>query len=212
MFDDPQIDKIIIFALLGIILVLIIAVILLAIKKNTYYVDDRGRELEPVRTRRRPARPVYEDEEDEAEEKDEEPAYTRVIPSTRPAPAQENETDTSIPIPPVKKETPAESAVRSCTISITVGSQTAVREINAFPCLLGREADVCNVVIPEPAVSRKHAKLILHEGQLWLEDVSGHNGTFINGEKLPSLGKEKLKEGDKIQLGRAVVVVQKITR
>ena len=40
MFDNPEIDKLIIFALLGMVAVLGIAVIFLAVKKNTYYVDD----------------------------------------------------------------------------------------------------------------------------------------------------------------------------
>ena len=42
MFDNPEIDKLIIFALLGMVAVLGIAVIFLAVKKNTYYVDESG--------------------------------------------------------------------------------------------------------------------------------------------------------------------------
>ena len=45
MFDDPKIVKLIIIALVGIIVVLTIAVIYLAIKKNTYYVDEDGEEI-----------------------------------------------------------------------------------------------------------------------------------------------------------------------
>ena len=48
MFDNPEIDKLIIFALLGMVAVLGIAVIFLAVKKNTYYVDESGNEIRPV--------------------------------------------------------------------------------------------------------------------------------------------------------------------
>ena len=48
MFDNPEIDKLIIFALLGMVAVLGIAVIFLGVKKNTYYVDENGDEIKPV--------------------------------------------------------------------------------------------------------------------------------------------------------------------
>ena len=65
MFDNPEIDKLIIFALLGMVAVLGIAVIFLAVKKNTYYVDESGNEIPPVSKKQAQARvqqqPVYEE-------------------------------------------------------------------------------------------------------------------------------------------------------
>jgi pSer/pThr/pTyr-binding forkhead associated (FHA) protein len=40
--------------------------------------------------------------------------------------------------------------------------------------------------------------------------VSEHNGTYLNGTKLPSLGSAPLKEGDRISLGRAEIVVNRV--
>ena len=59
MFDDPKIVKLIIIALVGIIVVLTIAVIYLAIKKNTYYVDEDGEEITSFSTKKTPE-PVVE--------------------------------------------------------------------------------------------------------------------------------------------------------
>jgi hypothetical protein len=48
MLDDPGFAKIVIFALVGMVVVLTIAVIWLAVQKNTYYVDEDGDEVRPT--------------------------------------------------------------------------------------------------------------------------------------------------------------------
>ena len=85
MFDDPKIVQLIIIALIGIIVVLTIAVIYLAIKKNTYYVDENGEEITSFSTKKeepermevpsvetpipvQPLRGISVDDEEETEE------------------------------------------------------------------------------------------------------------------------------------------------
>ena len=46
--------------------------------------------------------------------------------------------------------------------------------------------------------------------EIYIEDVSEHNGTFINGSKLPPLGRSKINAGDKVNLGRAEIIIDKI--
>ena len=50
-----------------------------------------------------------------------------------------------------------------------------------------------------PIVSRQHAIIREEEGVHILEDLGGANGTFLNDEKA---GKEALKDGDRITLGK----------
>ena len=197
MFDDPKITKIIIFALIGIIVVLSIAVIYLAVKKNTYYVDEEGEEITHFssgKTNRRNIPPVEETpvtipEEDEQplEGFDDEP---------------ENGGTLEVPM----TSAPADDEISSVDITVTVENETNQHRITGFPCLLGRDSG-CDLVIKEPAVSRRHAQFVCEDGALYLEDVSEHNGTYLNGVKLPSLGKARVHNGDIINLGRAEITI-----
>ncbi len=101
-------------------------------------------------------------------------------------------------------------APKSAVVAVTISGETTHREIEYFPCLMGRDASSCNLVISEPAVSRRHARIFVQDDQLYVEDVSEHNGTYINGTKLASLGRAPLHEGDRISLGRAEIAVTKL--
>jgi len=58
-----------------------------------------------------------------------------------------------------------------------------------------------DLVVPEPSVSRRHARIIQQDHQILLEDLGSSNGTYINGQRLsvPTL----LKSGDSFTLGQA---------
>ena len=51
--------------------------------------------------------------------------------------------------------------------------------ISKLPCLIGREAASCDLVINEPAISRKHARILIESDTFYLADVSEHNGTYL---------------------------------
>jgi pSer/pThr/pTyr-binding forkhead associated (FHA) protein len=53
--------------------------------------------------------------------------------------------------------------------------------------------------LTEQNVSRKHARLTLHDSQLQLEDLRSYNGTSLNGSALS--GVATLKDGDVIMIG-----------
>lgn len=200
MFDDPKITKVIIFALIGIIVVLTIAVIYLAVKKNTYYVDEEGNEITSFKkantnnivppVRQAPVSvPVEEQPEPDFDEIEE---------------AIDGGSTLEVPTASIPED------VSSVDIAVTIdNAETNEHRISGFPCLMGRDAG-CDLVIREPAVSRRHAQLICENGGLYLEDVSEHNGTYLNGVKLPSLGKAKVHEGDVINLGRAEIEIGRI--
>lgn len=218
MLNDASIDKMIIYVLLGIIAVLAIAVIYLAVKKNTYYVDDDGDEIRPGR-KRKPS-PSYEEEEYHPE-----PAIhiadanapaieeTAVVSSISEAaaaaavkPQDENPTDTK----EVPLDVKAAANVTAVKIRVDVNGQVNEHVIDLFPCLIGRESSACDLTIPEPAVSRRHAEFVTEGSKLFIKDVSEHNGTYVNQTKLPSLGKARLYDGDEIMLGRAVILIEEI--
>lgn len=118
-------------------------------------------------------------------------------------PEEEDVVEEAAPVMNVPKAT-------GLVVTVTVGGQSETHEIDALPCLIGREQTSCNLVISEPAVSRRHARIYSNENGLFIEDVSEHNGTYLNGTKLPSLGSAPLEEDDRISLGRAEIAVSRI--
>lgn len=71
---------------------------------------------------------------------------------------------------------------------------------------IGRGFDA-NIVLPHPTVSWQHAKITRTEANRYLiEDVSTHNGTFLNGSPLPQ--PQVLERGDVIQIGPFNLVYQ----
>lgn len=66
--------------------------------------------------------------------------------------------------------------------------------------IIGRKSDI-DIVIVEDMVSRMHAKLILSNGQVYIQDLGSTNGTFVNGERIKRV---RLKEGDRILVGTSL--------
>ncbi len=58
------------------------------------------------------------------------------------------------------------------------------------------DSDIC---INDNSLSKHHAKLLMIEGQWWIEDQNSSNGTWINSERI---NKACLDHGDIIRLGR----------
>lgn len=67
---------------------------------------------------------------------------------------------------------------------------------------IGR-APECDIQIPDRQVSRVHARILLNDDAIELEDLSSKNGTFIGGKQLS--GKVPLEDGSIFQ----VAMVQK---
>lgn len=62
--------------------------------------------------------------------------------------------------------------------------------------VLGRQAE-CDVLLTEGHASRKHARLMLADGEYWLEDLGSSNGTFINGSRIST--RMRLASGDRLR-------------
>lgn len=63
----------------------------------------------------------------------------------------------------------------------------------------------CDIVLPDPSVSRSHALLDVHGGKLFVQDAGSTNGTFVNGERVES---RALKAGDTVAFGKTSMRVR----
>jgi pSer/pThr/pTyr-binding forkhead associated (FHA) protein len=66
---------------------------------------------------------------------------------------------------------------------------------------IGRSA-ANEVVIVDPEVSRRHARIVHQADQFALEDLGSTNGTFLNGHRITHL--TTLQDGDIIDLGDSI--------
>lgn len=64
--------------------------------------------------------------------------------------------------------------------------------------LLGRDA-TCDVVIDDAGVSREHARVLLHNEAVWVQDLGSRNGCSINGRRLTR--HKQLGPGDTLEVG-----------
>lgn len=96
------------------------------------------------------------------------------------------ETQVSLPIPPGKQE-------------IILGREDPVSGV--FP-----DIDLDPHGGHEAGVGRRHARLILKDGQLYLEDLDSVNGTAVNRQRLYAHQMAPLKPGDEIRLGKMALV------
>ncbi|RUV31294.1 MULTISPECIES: type VI secretion system-associated FHA domain protein TagH [unclassified Mesorhizobium] len=71
---------------------------------------------------------------------------------------------------------------------------------------IGREA--CDWTLPDPDkfISGRHCDVRYEAGAFWLHDVS-RNGTFINGSTHRMAGPHRLDHGDRLLIGRYVILV-----
>ncbi len=70
------------------------------------------------------------------------------------------------------------------------------------PVTIGRDA-TCTISIQSPYVSRQHARVESHDGELVLVDLGSRNGSLLNGARVQ--GSAPLHEGDVIAIGDATI-------
>jgi serine/threonine protein kinase len=108
------------------------------------------------------------------------PGYT---PTLRSSPAAD--TQPPLPLPPqftlvnVKPETGERHALQGADV------------------MVGRDR-TCSIVVPHPAVSRRHARITVEGASCVLEDLKSANGTYVNNARVDRV---KLKVGDVVRFG-----------
>ena len=71
-----------------------------------------------------------------------------------------------------------------------------------LPISIGKKAELSDVIINEPSVSRLHARIFSKDGEMWVQDLNSRNGTYINGRKLLPNEKSVLIPEDEIAFGK----------
>jgi pSer/pThr/pTyr-binding forkhead associated (FHA) protein len=66
---------------------------------------------------------------------------------------------------------------------------------------LGREENPDSIYINSKSVSRSHAYIKKRNGKFYIIDNNSLNGTFLNGEKLPTSVAHRLENNDEIKIG-----------
>lgn len=84
--------------------------------------------------------------------------------------------------------------------TLKVGSVIPIRDV----ATIGRRSNN-TIVLSDQYVSGAHAKIMVQNNALVLEDLGSTNGTFLNGEKIN--GKVKLFAQDQITIGTSVFKV-----
>ncbi|MDE6568039.1 MAG: FHA domain-containing protein [Lachnospiraceae bacterium] len=97
------------------------------------------------------------------------------------------------PVPDKEKEQSAPIYVLS-----SLDGQYAYK-MTADEVTIGRENIMGEYLSAKSYVSRAHAKLILAENELYIENMSNTNFTYVNNKKIPD--RTKLQDGDEVGLG-----------
>jgi len=83
-----------------------------------------------------------------------------------------------------------------CTSGALIGQRAPV---GAGGLVLGR-GDHCDLVIGDPGVSREHARVLMHNDAVWVQDAGSRNGCFINDRRL--VRHKQLAPGDQLRIGQ----------
>ena len=89
------------------------------------------------------------------------------------------------------------------------GESSTVFTIEKTECLVGRKNPYKPPDVdcwPDSKVSRRHARVWLESGGIWIADENSRHGTLVNGVKINYA--LQLKPGDTIQVGETLLAVE----
>ena len=90
----------------------------------------------------------------------------------------------------------------AATLTILSGAQAGLTfTLTSTDMMIGRSS-TCDICIPDPSVSRRHARLRYSGGQWFIQDQGSSSGTTVNGQPTQAT---RLQSGDVISLGRCDV-------
>lgn len=90
-------------------------------------------------------------------------------------------------------------AERQPVLVCTEGARQGERfTIGERGLLLGRGSH-CDIILDDQGVSREHARVMLHNDAVWVQDAGSRNGCFVNGRRL--VRHKSIAPGDELELG-----------
>ncbi|HWH13962.1 MAG TPA: FHA domain-containing protein, partial [Miltoncostaeaceae bacterium] len=91
-------------------------------------------------------------------------------------------------------------------IEVIEGPERGLRfAIQGDDARIGRDPSDCELVLTDPRVSRRHARLWVEGGLLMIEDLGSTAGTLVQGD--PVERPRALRTGDRILLGASELQV-----
>jgi predicted component of type VI protein secretion system len=75
--------------------------------------------------------------------------------------------------------------------------------------VVGRHPALCDRVIADPSVSRRHMRIGMAEGRPYVEDLNSLNGTLLDGMEVPQFEPVPFAAGQELTLGRVVLEVMR---
>lgn len=92
---------------------------------------------------------------------------------------------------------------------LLTGPSAGLRHEVKGEVVIGRSPS-CEIPLEDGKVSRRHARIIIQNGQAHLSDLGSRNGTLANGEKIE--GETILLPGDQFQVGDSTILFEPPTR
>ncbi|MGR4065985.1 MAG: FHA domain-containing protein [Vulcanimicrobiaceae bacterium] len=93
-------------------------------------------------------------------------------------------------------------------LALEVGEAAGTRRYEGLcPIAIGRSSG-CDLVLEDPEVSRRHARLEAENGVPYVRDLGSSNGTFLNGRLLDDV--VEIRRGDEIDVGATRLTVRAI--
>ena len=90
-------------------------------------------------------------------------------------------------------------------MSLTVNGTR--HELDQRQVVIGRSKE-CDIQLPDPNVSRRHAEVRQEGAAYWVVDLDSTNGMEVNGRRQK---RAKLRQGDRIVLGSTELVFRRET-
>lgn len=75
---------------------------------------------------------------------------------------------------------------------------------------IGRHPALCEKVIADLSISRRHLRISIESGALLAEDLNSLNGTLVDGEELVPFEPTPLEPGQMITLGRVNLTIEQL--
>ncbi len=91
---------------------------------------------------------------------------------------------------------------RAYLIVLAGGNVGEMYRLDEGETFLGR-GQTATIKLMDDGISRKHARILQHGGEVLIEDLQSSNGTIVNGAPVAT---QLLKDGDKIRLGSTTIL------
>ena len=62
-----------------------------------------------------------------------------------------------------------------------------------------------DIVLPDPYISRRHARIFFRDGEWYIEDLNSTNGTIVDNEDIKGKGPKKINNNTEIVVGLTIL-------